>query len=331
MEKSNKPLVSIIVPMFKVESYVYDCIKSLVNQTYQNIEVILVNDGSPDGSADIASKFSEIDRRVKLINSVNRGVSSARNLGIKAAIGKYIVFVDGDDLLNRFFVERFTAVIEKTDADFVISTVCEKFIGNPSDINHADTRLESTNRPVWSSDKAAAELMYPGCIDLGCWNKMYKRDFLLDKRLTFSEDLFMGEGLHFIIKCAFYSNRVVALDERLYYYRKDNLSSATTVINVPKYINALESIDRLSIMKSKFGKEFNKAFDHHLYLANFYLLNAIVRTGTRNTYATEFDKSRHFLIRNMKVIYNLRKSFKSKVLITITIMFPKIIYFLNSK
>ena len=107
--------ISIIVPIYNVESYLKRCLDSLINQTYSNIEIILINDGSTDLSGDISSKYAKIDKRIKLINSSNKGVSCARNKGLELASGDYIMFVDPDDyielnikisLLSMFFISN---------------------------------------------------------------------------------------------------------------------------------------------------------------------------------------------------------------------------------
>ena len=97
----EKPSVSVIVPVYKAESFLSNCINSILNQTYRDLEVILVDDGSPDFSGQICEEYAEKDGRVKVIHQKNAGAAAARNCGLKAAAGKYIAFVDSDDWIDR--------------------------------------------------------------------------------------------------------------------------------------------------------------------------------------------------------------------------------------
>ena len=101
MNNNNKPTISVIVPVYKVEKYIRKCIDSILNQTYQNIEVILVDDGSPDNCGKICDEYAYLDKRVRVIHKKNGGLGSARNVGLGLAKGQYIMFVDSDDYLTK--------------------------------------------------------------------------------------------------------------------------------------------------------------------------------------------------------------------------------------
>ena len=117
----NVDLVSIIIPVYNVEDFVEQCIDSILNQTYSNLEIIAVNDGSTDSSLKILENIKKKDSRVMIINQKNSGVSSARNAGIAKANGKYLVFVDADDFLARNFVDYMLELIKYNDSDFAYS------------------------------------------------------------------------------------------------------------------------------------------------------------------------------------------------------------------
>ena len=129
-----KPLVSIIVPVYNVEKYIRSCVDSILTQTYENLQVILVDDGTLDNSGKICDEFAKKDNRVTVIHKENGGLSSARNEGLDVASGDYIMFVDGDDYLADNAVEILLSANEKYDADFVqfelIHTECEDYIKN---------------------------------------------------------------------------------------------------------------------------------------------------------------------------------------------------------
>lgn len=120
-KKEKSPLVSIIIPVYNVEKYVEQCILSLLNQTYSNIEIIAVNDGSKDESPQKILDLAKKDKRIKLLNQENKGVSAARNNGLNSANGDFIIFVDADDYLKEDFVEYMLKLINKDAADFAYS------------------------------------------------------------------------------------------------------------------------------------------------------------------------------------------------------------------
>lgn len=242
---NNTKLVSIIIPMYNVELFIHKCVNSVIEQTYKNIEIILIDDGSPDKSGDIAEELAITEKRIKVIRTKNNGVSSARNLGIKLSKGDYLVFVDSDDYLSPDYVDYMISMAIQSDAEFVMSKNCRLF---PSKSIEHDEVID--NIEIWSAEKAASELLYPGKIEIGCWNKLFLKTFIIDNNIKFPETLYMGEGLNFIINAAQKANKICVGSRKVYNYRKDNQQSATTVVNIPKYINALRALDNINKNKS---------------------------------------------------------------------------------
>lgn len=119
----EEKLVSIIIPVYNVEKWVERCLLSVMNQTYHNLEIIVIDDGSTDESGQIISSLAEGDPRIRLAHQVNRGVAEARNVGIDMATGRYLTFVDGDDYLNRTYIEQFVCMAERTGAQMLICGV----------------------------------------------------------------------------------------------------------------------------------------------------------------------------------------------------------------
>src|SRR3954447_12026360 len=117
------PRISVIVPVYNVEAYLAECLESLAGQTFRDLEVVMVDDGSTDGSAAIAERFAERDPRLRLIRQPNGGLSRARNTGIDAAGGELLAFVDSDDLLPRHAYERLPGALDRTDSDFATGNV----------------------------------------------------------------------------------------------------------------------------------------------------------------------------------------------------------------
>ena len=154
-----KSLISIIIPVFNMEDKLNKCIQSVINQTYDNLEIILVNDGSKDNSLKICENYKNIDNRIKLISINNNGVSNARNIGIKNATGKYIGFVDSDDYIDNDMFETLYNNIKDNNADlsiigYQIETIDNKVIKN-TNLDHSTIvgwsfkyKIQNTNKNI---------------------------------------------------------------------------------------------------------------------------------------------------------------------------------------
>ncbi|MGM0753098.1 MAG: glycosyltransferase family 2 protein [Bacillota bacterium] len=266
--ETAKLLVSIIVPAYNVEKYIEKCLSSILEQTYSNIEVIVVNDGSTDKTGQLIDNVSQQDSRVRVLHKKNAGVSAARNSGIDISTGEYLVFVDGDDYIAQDYVEYMLSLIENTGSEFCLSKRCFTKSG--------EKQTESEYIEKLQPEDATALLLSPDVI-VGCWNKIFKRSFLFDNNLKFSTTLFYGEGLSFITTASQLSNSVGVGNRKVYYYRRNNEASATTKFNIEKIYNgekALENIREQLIINSQ---KINTMQDLHRCL--FYL-GAVVKIKT---------------------------------------------------
>lgn len=235
MTNSNY-LVSIIVPCYKVGPYVEQCIRSLMQQSYDRIEIIPVDDGSPDDTPQILDRLAAEDSRIKVVHKQNAGVSAARNSGLDIATGDYVVFVDGDDYLAADYVGYMLSLAAKDNADFVLTKNWFTRESQPQvAVDHVRTITPAE----------ATALLISLRVIVGSHNKMYRKKFLDDNGLRFSTTLFYGEGLNFIVKAAQLANCVTTGERMVYYYRRNNESSATTKYNIQKYYNGEKSLDRI--------------------------------------------------------------------------------------
>lgn len=275
------PLISIIVPAYKVEEYLAKCLESIINQTYENLEILVIDDGSPDKSGAIADEFSQKDARVRVIHTANGGVSVARNLGIDTVKGEYVAFVDSDDCLSPDFVEYMLSIAKKTGAYFSMSKNCY--------ISWNEVQIQQDEIESYAPEKAAAELLYP-YIEIGCWNKLFQKEFLIRNKIRFPVKFFMGEGLNFIVHAAQLSNCVGVGNRKVYYYRKDNINSATTKLSVLKFINALEAIDNIQKCIPITTHDFSLALRFHRYLTTFYAFDTILRMRAKGSYPVEYKQ-----------------------------------------
>ncbi len=180
IDNSNeyKPLISVVIPIYNVERYIRKCIDSAINQTYTNLEIILVDDGSPDLCGKICDEYLVIDTRIKVIHKKNGGLSDARNFGINVASGSYITFIDSDDWVRNDYIESLYEAIIKTKSDV---SVCEF-----SYITENDKRLNSIvddgHYEVFLHKEAIIALMYANKILTSAWGKLYKMKLFISRR-----------------------------------------------------------------------------------------------------------------------------------------------------
>jgi len=210
-------LISVIVPVYNVESYVAECIESIQNQTYMNLEIILVNDGSTDASSDICDQYAAYDERIKVIHKENAGVSAARNTGIEAANGDYIAFVDSDDYIAPNMYEDMLRILKENDLDIL---ECTAFRDKGGKIIEGcnDGSLEIFNR-----DEALKMAMYD-CF-VAVWSQLYKRGAIDDVRFPVGrkfEDT--AVSYRFIAN----TKRVGHINHCYYYYRLNPNSTTQT-------------------------------------------------------------------------------------------------------
>ena len=210
------PLVSIVIPVYNLEEYIQSCIESLRRQTYQNLEIIVVNDGSTDNTLSTIKKLARNDGRIKCIDQKNQGVSVARNRGIEESRGDYFMFVDGDDVMKAQAVSLMVEAALETEADVVCAGI-EKQIEYPSDdILLRDIRNINNARSVLSSDEALKELLYEKKITNGPFAKLFLTKKFKANR--FPEGVSIAEDLYFNYRALLQARTVTLLYTKVYYY-----------------------------------------------------------------------------------------------------------------
>ena len=206
----NYPLVSVIVPCYNVEQYLPQCIDSILNQTYQNLEVWLVDDGSPDRCGEICDEYAKKDARIKVIHKKNGGLADARNVALDVITGEYVVCVDSDDYISPTHIEGLYHLIEKYGADVSVNTFCPFYEGaspNPSPKSAKDWVLDGLH---------ATEMMfYQEHFDTTAWGKMYKAS--LFDGIRYPKGL-LFEDLPTTYRLLLKANKVVFNDEQSYFY-----------------------------------------------------------------------------------------------------------------
>jgi len=240
LELRMKELVSVIIPVFNVEKYIEISLDSILNQTYENFEVIIVNDCSTDSSKKICEKYVEKDSRIVFVdkseNRINRGASYARNCGLDIAKGKYIAFLDSDDYVEPEFLHTLVSLLENFNCDLSGCSVIRETFGEPKNINDKSTIN------LLSNVESMQNILTSNIFDNGyVCNKLFKREILGDMR--FNEKILYIEDLPFVYnylkKCensCVYSNRV------LYHYIRNPTGSTKRKFNIGK-LTALKTME----------------------------------------------------------------------------------------
>jgi len=215
MSKKSTPLVSIIVPIYNAEMYLSQCIQSLLDQTYQNIEIILVNDGSTDLSGVVCDTFAEQDQRIKVINKLNEGVGKARNEGIKYASGDYISFVDADDWQEQNLYEHWVSAISINDVDIYQFGYYKA--------TKAGYRYDQVLPPSLTVDNLqlnrilAIPILNNGK-GLAVWDKIIKKELVTGNNIWFDNKK-RGEDFTFVFKLLNHAKSIVTIAQPYYNYR----------------------------------------------------------------------------------------------------------------
>jgi len=207
----EEDLISVIIPVYNCEKYIEECLNSIINQTYKNLEIIVVNDGSSDKSLDIINNFKDNDSRVNVISTENKGVSHARNVGLNKATGKYISFVDSDDWLDENFCTKMHEKLIETDADLICCGY-NKVTGEKIEkINSDGTTLEFDK-------KAFLIKLLNVQTSLGLVHmKLIKAELV--KKVSFNENLKVAEDALYNMGLCEHINKAAVLNEPLYNYR----------------------------------------------------------------------------------------------------------------
>lgn len=270
--------VSIVVPIYNVAPYLDKLILSVIKQTHQNIEIILVNDGSKDDSGCICDKYASVDSRIIVLHQPNSGGCKARDNGLKLVTSEWFTFVDGDDWIEPNYIEYLLQLAVSTQSDMAFSINC--FTTRDRE------QIEFDQQEVWSAEQTATTLIYPRII-VGCWNKLYKTELIRKNNISFNVP-WGGEGMYFSCIAAQFASRIAKGDRKVYNYRMNNNSSCLTKYDVSVGINSLwniKNIRKVSIIRTN---RFLTAVDWHIWKNYNFLLKLIIATNQQNRYWREY-------------------------------------------
>lgn len=242
--------ISVIVPVYKVpEEYLRKCIESILNQSLKELEIILVDDGSPDNCGNICDEYAKKDSRINVIHKENEGVSSARNIGISKARGKYISFVDSDDWIENDFYEKIFEYAIDNDVDIAISGFLKEINGKSHEV------LKKEKSQIFTRQEAQYRLLDRKIYVWGLWDKIYKTK-LIKGKVFFDKTLDMGEDLDFVWKILKVSEKIGYISLNKYHYVKRK-NSATLSANPEKKWSSIQVIKNIldEIIIEKFDEK----------------------------------------------------------------------------
>jgi glycosyltransferase involved in cell wall biosynthesis len=210
-------LVSLILPIYNSEEHLAMTIESVLNQSHKEIEVLLIDDGSIDNSLKICTQYETLDDRVRVFSTENQGVSSARNFGLNIACGKYIRFIDSDDILPENSTSKLVEAAEKHNAQIVIGGFEERKFSNKN--KYKIERFIKTEKVFTAEDFASNYLLFKKKKMINApWNKLYCSHFLKNNHILFDPDIALGEDLIFNLSCFRVCEKIIAIEEVVYIY-----------------------------------------------------------------------------------------------------------------
>ena len=263
-----KSLLSIIVPIYNAEKYLHRCVDSLLAQTYSDIEVLLINDGSSDSSGAICDEYAQKDSRVRVFHKENSGVSNSRNLGIDKALGSWITFVDADDWFDVNTIatckEYLTAYdLVRFSSSFVYDCHCLKV------------------REIDIEDFTSVDEFFTALISrrtlIQVWGGFYRTDIIKQNKLYFDVELKNGEDWLFLMEYTLYATTIKSINLPLYYYNVYNESSCTNTMTVSKIFEVVSSFKKISEVLAGDERYRSSVFEGKISLMSFYILGIFLQ------------------------------------------------------
>lgn len=309
-------MISVIVPVFNVEKYLDRCILSIVSQTYLDIEIILIDDGSTDSSSVICDTWEQKDNRIKVIHKKNEGVSIARNTGIDAAQGEYVYFVDGDDYLESNAFEKMYNIIKKYDVDFVycgfnqIDSIDRKIY---DETGKSNIRKKEEVLDEFFEQNITKTLMYPP------WNKLCKAQIV--KKIKFNNNYKIGEDVLFNFMLLDESKRVYFLNETLYNYIIRKNSAMRENFSSKKFDYVYAAYDIENICKDKYSQTLYEKAHFWTFCHNMVIVRNILLNNMQKKYFENYAYFVNYLKKNKKECYK-KLSAKKRIEFIVILYFP---------
>lgn len=231
---TTQPKISIIIPAYNVENYIQSCINSILNQSYKNFEIILIDDGSTDKTFEICDKYAQKDQRVRIMRQKNAGAPTALNKGLKEANGKYIWFIDSDDFIEENALEILVNKAEESNADIILfgARSVDYKEGAPTNIQNDYWNLSSVDKK-YTQELFNYKNSISWLINLPTvpWNKFHKKDFIIKHKIKFDTELLAPYDAFFNLCCYLKNANIIFLDKILYNYRLTTSSTTAKLVS----------------------------------------------------------------------------------------------------
>lgn len=243
----KSPLVSIIIPIYNSQLFLRQCIDSVLNQTYRNIEILLINDGSTDDSGNVCDEYALLDSRIAVIHKPNGGLVNARKTGLEHCTGEYVLYIDGDDWIRANLIETYIQCAINENADVVISSYTESLLGketiavNPIPIGVYDK--QSLYDKVYPRMLCTDKFSQFGIFSYS-WGKLYRKSILYNNQMDVPSNTVIGEDALCLYPTLIDANIVVIINEPYYYYRQrtDSLTKQSGVLPIKSVISLYERL-----------------------------------------------------------------------------------------
>lgn len=310
--------VSVIVPAYNVEDYIKHCLNSISSQSYTNLEILVINDGSLDNSGVIADQCAKIDQRIRVFHKKNEGVSAARNTGLDVMTGDYVVFVDSDDIIAPNHIEYLLGIMESVDVNIGASQNCHNEYTKNLNIGSTDDRIE-----IWSPKKAI-EGIYAWFYPLACFNKIFKSTFIRDNNLRFLPNLSYAEGMTFNIM-ALQNSGPIAVGKKQLYHQTFNPYSATRSLNIQGWRDCFYAYEYQRNHSAYHSKSIENARNFHIWHTSLVIACQIYKQGKVKHHPKEFNHYISFVRKGYKSVFKAKIPLNRKIYLTLGIVFPKLI------
>lgn len=307
-------IISVVVPVYNVEAYLGKCINSIIKQSYKELDIILINDGSTDNSGEICENYKKIDSRISVINKENGGQSDARNVGIKNAKGEFITFIDSDDYITTNYISSLFGLLKQYNAD--ISIVSYYYVTSKRKIDNSTGEVS-----VMDSKIAIRRMLLDDGFDMGPWAKMYRTDYF--KKINFPVGKFFEDSLT-TYQIFAEADRIVLGSEPLYYYVNRADSTVNEIFNEKK-LDLIEMNKSMEVFINNQYPDLSSEAHRRVVWAYFSTLNQVLSSDddkiielyapelVENIFEEEnFIRNNNFLPKRDKIAFAILRIFGLK-------------------
>ena len=211
----NNPKVTVIMPIYNVAPYLAKCIESVLNQSYKNFELFLVDDGSKDDCPEIIDRYAKQDSRIIPIHQINSGVDAARNVGLDKGTGKYVAFIDSDDWYDEAYLNKMVTTAENSDSQMVVCNFKPVGVQNPP-------KVKNIGEGIFNRETAMRHLLGYNNFNGYVWNKLFLMDIIRENKLCFKDGYWACDDVLYAGEYIYYCDKITVIGDKLYYYRQNN-------------------------------------------------------------------------------------------------------------